>query len=270
MEPTTLSHHDIDAWGLRISEEITRKSQELVGNESLKVQNDSDTGKKIEEFVLGLLKDFPRGPVGWFIQTTFTVFPHIIIKYDDLKPILQEESLGSLFATQIGKTATITNLFTEMFGNFIDQPTKLDLIDIKIPDNFHLKPNEWTKEKVEEEGKTSCINAPRIVGHVDINPKLETTEITATVRFGTTEIPNQKITLKTRDRQNFTLVIPLPHLSMSAKIRYDGEVSLPNGKTFTMSDILPPQNLVAINSPFNFNINFNIDFPSPSNSTKPE
>ncbi|MBS0637401.1 MAG: hypothetical protein JSS12_07805 [Verrucomicrobia bacterium] len=270
MEPTSLSHQDIDAWGLRISEEIARKSQEFVGNESLRVQTDSHIGEKIKEFALGLLKDFPRGSVGWFIQATFTVIPHIVIKYEDLKPILQEDPLGGLFAHEIGKTATITNLFSEIFGNFIDQPTKLDLLDIKIPEKFHLEPNQWTEEKVKEEAKTSCLNASRTVGVVDIDPNLETAKMTATVRFGATEIPNQTLTLKTRDRQNSTLVIPLYHLSMSAKIRYDGEVSLPNGKTFTMSDILPPQNLAVINSPFNFNINFNVDFSRSSDGAKPE
>lgn len=265
MEPTKqLSLQDIEAWERRISEEISRKNQEFLGNEKLKVQTHSVTGKKIEEFVIGLVKDFPRGPVGWFIQSTITIFPQIEIKFDDLRPLLQEENPGNLFNTEIGKTVTITNLSNDIFGSFIDQPTKLDLLNIKIPKNFQLKPNEWTKEKVEEEGNATCINAPKTMGIIDIDPKLETTEITATVRFGTTETPNQTIKLKTRDRQNSVLVIPLSHLNMSAKIRYDGVVSLPNGKTFAIDEISPPQNLVLINSPYNYCLNFKAVFPGPS------
>lgn len=259
---TNLSVQEIEAWGDRIANEINRVSQEQLGDQSVKVQADSEVGKKIEQLALELLKDYPRAANDCvYIRSTYSIQPSIVVAFSDLEPILEETAPGSLFKDEVGKKITINNLATDIYGSFIEQPTCLELRNIVVPQNCQFLKNAWTKEKVHEESNTHCVNSHRTVGVVDIDPNLETTEIVATVRFGNVIRENQTLTIKTRNRENGQVVIPLAHLNMTAKIRYDGEVSLPNGKTFTIDQIISAKSLVMIGSPITTKFCFNIVTP---------
>lgn len=261
MEPihTNLSLQEIEAWGERIADEINRVSQLELGDQIVKVNANSDLGKEIEKLALGLLKEYPRAANNCvFIRATYTIQPSIVVAFSDLEPILEEDVPGNLFRNEVGKKIAINNLAHDVFGTFIQQPTFLEFRNIVFPQNGQFLRNEWTKEKVAEEANTSCINGDRQVGVVDIDPNLETTEINATVRFGDIVTENQTLTVMVRNRQNAQVVIPLPHLNMTAKIRYDGEVSLPNGKTFTMDQVISANNLILVGSPMIVNLKFDI------------
>lgn len=265
MEPTKYTQAEIQVWEEQIIEKINRKQTELFANESVKLHSSDELTTQIQEYVLDLLKDFPRDEnSNIFIGSIYTVTPLIVVKYSDLRPIIEAENADSLFASEVGKMITITSLVSDVYGAFITAPTRIELRNIEFPENFDLKPNEWTKEKAQAELSAAvCINSERTLGTINIDSTLRTGEAKATVDCGGKVLENHKITFKMHADNDAEVSIPLPHLAMSAKINYDGMITFPNGKTFSLAETLPPgqrvQKYICINSPWQMNLNFHID-----------